>query len=186
MWLSAVLQVDEELPVDRPVARDGTESAQIRSVIDICPVMTVPGEDGAAFDRSVEPVDGADHGMPEAEGGYGELDGHELGVIMLEPVQSGNGGSVGIREDARVRLVVDDGGQVVGDQHELVVPSNLLADLIEAGRPAQVLGDLVVEPQEDGMKLRHDAVLVVARIADERPAIRPAEDLAGIRVERVT
>ena len=48
--------------------------------------------------------------------------------------------------------------------------------------PAQVFGDLVVEPQEDGVKLRHDAVLVVARIADERPVIRPAGYLARTRV----
>src|SRR5215469_16047055 len=119
MWLSAMLQVDEELPVDRPVARDGTESAQIRGVIDICPVSTVPGEDGAALDRSVEPVQGADHGMPEAEGCYGELHGHELEAV-LEPGQSGMGGAVGIREDARQRLVVDDHRQEVGDQHPLV------------------------------------------------------------------
>ena len=48
-----------------------------------------------------------------------------------------------------------------------------------------MIGDPVVEPQEDGVKLRHDAVLVVARIADERPAIRPAGDLGGMRVVRV-
>ena len=35
------------------------------------------------------------------------------------------------------------------------------------------------------MQLRHDTVLVVPRIADERPAIRPAGDLAGLGVEGV-
>src|SRR2546430_12588177 len=50
---------------------------------------------------------------------------------VLESVQPENR-LVGVREDARVRLRVDDGGQIVGDQHPLVVPSNQLADLIEA------------------------------------------------------
>lgn len=49
-----------------------------------------------------------------------------------------------------------------------------------------MIGDLVVEPQEDGVQLRHDAVLVVARIADQRPAARPAGDLGGLRVVGVS
>ena len=49
-----------------------------------------------------------------------------------------------------------------------------------------MIGDLVVEPQKDGVKLRHDAVLVVARIADQRPATRPAGHLGGLRVVGVS
>jgi len=53
------------------------------------------------------------------------------------------------------------------------VPSDLLADVLEADvLPAQI-DDPVVEPQEDGVQLRDDAVLVVAGVTDERPAVRP-------------
>ena len=97
----------------------------------------------------------------------------------MKPGQPGSG-IAGIGEDAAEGLVVDDGGQEVGDQHPLVVPPDLLTDRLEADVLAQMLGsgqligDPVVESQEDGVKLRHDAVLVVARIADERPAAGPA------------
>ena len=55
------------------------------------------------------------------------------------------------------------------------MPSDLLADFLEADvlLPAQFMEDPIVEPHEDGVQLRDDAVLVVAGIADKRPAVRP-------------
>jgi len=71
------LEVGEELPVDRPVTRDGAESAKIGRGVCERPVIPPGGEDGAARDLRVEPVVGTDHGVTEAEGGHGELHGHE-------------------------------------------------------------------------------------------------------------
>jgi hypothetical protein len=55
------------------------------------------------------------------------------------------------------------------------VPSDLLAGFLEADvlLSAQLIDDLVVEPQKDGVQLSDDAVLVVARVADKRPVVRP-------------
>jgi hypothetical protein len=51
----------------------------------------------------------------------------------------------------------------------------LLAGFLEADvlLSAQLIDDLVVEPQKDGVQLSDDAVLVVARVADKRPVVRP-------------
>ena len=167
------------MPVDGPVGRDGAESPQISGFA------AGAGED-RALDRRVEPVPWTDHRVPEAVSGHRKLHGHKLQVILPEPGYRRSMPIV-IQEDALVRLLFQDSGQEVVDQDPLVMPSDLLADFLEADvlLPAQFIGDLVVEPQENGMQLRDDAVLVVAGITDKRPAVRPPGKLDRSRVEGI-
>ena len=65
------------------------------------------------------------------------------------------------------------------------MPADLLADILETGVGiliGQEAGHLVVEPQHGGVELGDDAVLVVARIADECPPVRPSGNLDGAGV----
>ena len=66
--------------------------------------------------------------------------------------------------------------------HVLVVVADELLCIAE--RDAGIVGhDPVVEPQHQSLQLRDDAVLVVARIADERPTGRAARQILGGRVD---
>src|SRR5205814_6637794 len=110
--------LDEELPVDGPVSWDATESPEIGRIVGTPFAVTLGGEDGAALDGRVEPVQRADHGVPESKGGDRELDGHEHEAVLeaeagVEPGQPGSG-LVEAGEDAPVRGPVDDLGREVG------------------------------------------------------------------------
>ena len=120
-WSGVVVKVDEELPVDGPAGRDGTKSPQI---------ITVVAED-RTLDLRVELVPRTDHGMPEAVGGHRKLHGHEFQVILLEPGYRRDE-TEGIREDALVCPLVQDCGQEGLDQDPLVMPSDLVAGILEA------------------------------------------------------
>ena len=67
-------------------------------------------------------------------------------------------------------VVGDDRRQEVVEHNPLVVEANLALNLSERQlRP--VVGELVVEPQHQPLKLGNDHVLVVARIADDRAGL---------------
>ena len=71
----------------------------------------------------------------------------------------------------------DPGQEIVRDDVLVVVADELLH---VAECQARVVGNrAVVEPQHQPLKLGHDAVLVVSRIADQRPAGRVPREVLG-------
>ena len=108
------LEVDEEPPVDRPVARYRTESSKIGRIVGMRRVVVLREEEGAARDPLVEPVLRADHGVPKTEGGCGELHRHQPEAVP--ELGKGGSGVVGVGEDALIRFIVDDHAKEVGHQ----------------------------------------------------------------------
>ena len=64
------------------------------------------------------------------------------------------------------------------DHEPLVVPAHGLSDVVEPLRSGRLLGPhRVVELQEQGVDLGDQLVLVVARVADDGPAVRVADQV---------
>src|SRR5689334_11813844 len=75
-----------------------------------------------------------------------------------------------IRFEVGENAGMDDARQKIVEHYELVVETNFLLNLTE--REVLILrGDAVMKSLEQSLKLRNDRVLIVSRIADERPAI---------------
>src|SRR5690242_11522592 len=90
--LGIVAKADEELPVDGPAGRDGTESPQVIAIV---------GE-YRTLDIRVELVLRSDHGVPETVSGYRKFHRHELQIILPEPRNPWHR-PVGVREDTLIR-----------------------------------------------------------------------------------
>jgi hypothetical protein len=176
----AVADVEEELPVDRPVRRDRAHAAEVACWVG------GGGEDLAARQRLVEPVDGTDHRVPEAVGGHRELDGHQRKAVVAG--QAGHGRVLGhgrpggeVREDVLHGGRVDQRREEVIDHDPLVVPAHQVANGREVG-VGHRSDDGVVEAQHRGLQLGDDAVLVVAGVADEGASVGAARHVDGVRV----
>src|SRR5262249_7445875 len=156
--IAGVADLEEERPVDREPARQRTEPAQ---------VARLEQESAAREDRDlvfrslVEPIVGANHGVPESVGGGGELDRHEW---LLSPVieeefdvasSAGRAAAGRIRlldEDVLDHVLADDSTEKVMDDQPLVMPPRHPLRLdeevvaLEARKPlADYLNDFVVE-----------------------------------------
>jgi hypothetical protein len=114
-----------------------------------------------------------------------ELDRDERPVARLEELELGLAGR---RQRLGGELVADDLRQEVADQDPLVVRRDDPAGLREERRALQprllagdVLDHVVVEADHRVVQLRDDDVLVVARVADDRPALRVALQVAPLQ-----
>ena len=136
-------------------------------------------EDRHAGDDLVEVVARPDHRVPEAVGGHGELHRHERVAGPRKEAQVGHRparGRVGL-EDVVHHRRARDAGQEVLDHHPLVVPRDQPPRLLEqrrTGHPRVRLDPIdhpVVELDHRQVQLGDDDVLVVARVADQRPSL---------------
>jgi hypothetical protein len=137
----------------------------------------------------VPAVVGADHAVPEAERGDGELERHRRdavrGRVDLEDLAA-------LVEDGSDHGGRDDPRQVVGANHPLVVLGDDLARLSEAlgrwNRARERVDHRVMEADQGEVDLRDREVLVVPRVGNDRFAgvgarrhSRKVETLARVR-----
>jgi hypothetical protein len=165
--IGAGVEIDEPAPVDRPPGRHGLEAGQ------------GVGEAGGGEDRQqhvvgvVQPVAGADHRMAQAIGAHRELHRHEREVAPVEVLQPGR--IVSAVGPKRVQhRGADDPGQEVVQHHVLVVEADPPLQRLEIKRVI-VLHHPIMEAQEQALELGDDAVLVVARVADQGAAPEPGQ-----------
>ena len=123
-WPDVRAKVDEELPVDGPVGRDGAKSPQISVVVGV-------GRRSGRSNIRVELVLRTDHRVPEAVRATENSTGmssrsfsRSLGIVVTYLKGSG-------KTLSYVCCVKNCGQEVVG-QDPLVVPSDLIADVLEA------------------------------------------------------
>src|SRR5829696_2470509 len=178
---------EQELPLHRPLRREPAKAIEVRQLIR--GFLGVEDRDGLVvarvLDKGVDVVAPANHRMAEPVGGHGELDWHEGvvgGVVELElgsgdreldPAPYGEG--LGPQDVIDHRVANHPAQEVVHDD-PLVVPADQPLGLFEQVVAGQrrggrhVVDNLVVELQHGQVQLGDQQVLVVAGIAEQRPA----------------
>jgi hypothetical protein len=158
--------VEKQPPVHGLVLRDRAEAHQVR-------------EEGDRAEALVDLVGVADLAVPVAVGRVGELERDEPPVLCEEVART-------LLEQLGGELGADQRRQELVEQHPLVVPDGraprLLEDVDHAVR-AQPVHEPVVQAQEGHLHLAHEQVDVVARIAEERDALRVAGHVPAVHQE---
>ena len=183
-WIAAL---EEKVPINGPVRGEFPEADQ---------AFTGGAEDRQAIDRLVEPIDGANHRMPETIGGDGKLHGHERFFLWFVEFQGRtarvvNSSVLGSAENIAQGVQTDDRGKEIMEDHPLVVPAYLTLNALEVRR-AEHNNHAIVEAQHGCLQLADDHVFIVARIAKKgagwlggvRCVSRYAARLGIIRVSR--
>ena len=148
------------------------------------PPLRAEDRDAAAVQRRVvDDVEGPNDAVAEPIGRDGELDRHERpavlvrGLVVVQVDHRWLSGDLLVHRAGRTNEpLADEAREEVVDDGPLVVPARQPARGLEhpflthALRPC-VIDELVVELDDRLMELDDDQVLVVARVADDGPAI---------------
>src|SRR2546423_50419 len=116
--------------------------------------------------------------MAETIGGGGELYRHEREILKVKEAKlrsldsNATALTFEVWKNLLDNLLSGDRGQEVVQHNPLIMPADDVLHLFEFRRstvgPGQVIDDAVVESQHGSVKLGHDHIFVIARIANQR------------------